>query len=586
MSTIYGKLELVNDETIDRQNGYATRRRKLWRITAQPHVMIRLKNFFPRVDKFKYDNVSIENTQEVCRDIEWFMARFPLEADAEILSILRKGAEAHRALQEELELVMAPDFKSRAFRMAKPLRDYQARTVEVYLRTKALLVADQVGLGKTVTAIGGLTEPVNLPALVVCQTHLVRQWQRFLAEFLPDALTHIIKKGTPYALPKADVYLITYHKMAGWAETLAGFIQSMIFDEAQELRHAGTGKYKAAQKIRGGCFSVMGLSATPIYNYGGEMFNVMEIISPGKLGSRDEFNREWCYSRGDKQVVKDPKAFGAYLRDNFLMLRRTRKEVGRELPPLEKSVQMIPYSPAALDEIKDVATELARLVLQGHFHESGEAARELDWRLRQATGIAKAPFVAEFVKMLVDDGQQVVLFGWHREVYDVWMERFRQTRIPAVLYTGTETPKQKDDAQMWFQRGWTKVLIMSLRAGSGVDGMQVGCNTAVFGELDWSPGVHEQCIGRLNRDGTSGVSAFFLLADGGSDPVVAETLGLKTAQVRGMVDPKSPDVVDQQSDMGRVKKLAAEYLKRKDVKTPESASEESLPVGLELETIS
>ena len=53
----------------------------------------------------------------------------------------------------------------------------------------------------------------------------------------------------------------------------------------------------------------------------------------------------------------------------------------------------------------------------------------------------------------------------------------------------------------WFISGKTKVFVMSLRTGAGLDGLQEKCSTIVHEELDWSPGVHEQCRGRYFRDG-------------------------------------------------------------------------------------
>jgi hypothetical protein len=71
---------------------------------------------------------------------------------------------------------------------------------------------------------------------------------------------------------------------------------------------------------------------------------------------------------------------------------------------------------------------------------------------------------------------------------------------------------------------------MSLRSGAGLDGLQKRCSTMVFGELDWSPGVHHQCIGRLDREGQEQpVTAMFLVCDDGSDPPMMEVLGLKAA---------------------------------------------------------
>src|ERR1043165_5129308 len=66
--------------------------------------------------------------------------------------------------------------------------------------------------------------------------------------------------------------------------------------------------------------------------------------------------------------------------------------------------------------------------------------------------------------------------------------------------------------------------------------------TRVDGELDWSPQVHKQCIGRLNRDAQeSPVTAVYLHAAGGSDPVILQTLGVKRAQSEGIINPGLAD---------------------------------------------
>ena len=52
----------------------------------------------------------------------------------------------------------------------------------------------------------------------------------------------------------------------------------MIFDEIQELRHGGTEKYSAASLLAEECERVIGLSGTPIYNKGSEIWNVVNIL--------------------------------------------------------------------------------------------------------------------------------------------------------------------------------------------------------------------------------------------------------------------------------------------------------------------
>lgn len=156
----------------------------------------------------------------------------------------------------------------------------------------------------------------------------------------------------------------------------------------------------------------------------------------------------------------------------------------------------------------------------------------------------------------------MVLYGWHRAVYDIW--RNKLSDLAPVLYTGTESATQKEANKQAFIAGDSKVLLISLRAGAGLDGLQEVAKTVVFGELDWSPGVHEQCIGRVYRDGQrEPVFAYYLIADHGSDPVVADTLGIKAQQIEGIRNPERELVETLEVDPDHVKKLAAAYLKQR-----------------------
>jgi superfamily II DNA or RNA helicase len=120
--------------------------------------------------------------------------------------------------------------------------------------SRRLLLGDDVGLGKTVSALAGLSEPDMLPALVVTLTHLPRQWKAEINRFLPDLKVHILRKGSTYDLLAKrenkgrwpDVLISNYQKLGGWADELAGKVKTVIFDEAQELRIPGSFKHDAA----------------------------------------------------------------------------------------------------------------------------------------------------------------------------------------------------------------------------------------------------------------------------------------------------------------------------------------------------
>lgn len=550
-------------------------------INAEPHVVLKLKRVFPRVSRRQHGTIRLSYTAETARDLEWFIDRYPLlPVDDEAKARLTRAASKHREMQSLVDDLLSGVRESRAFPLALPAREYQRKAAEVTLAAGGLLLADDVGLGKTLSAICVLTEADARPALVVTLTHLPRQWEAEVQKFAPGLTTHILKKGTPYDIrvpkggrqtvleghPVPDVIITNYHKLSGWAETLAPLVRTIVFDEGQELRHADSKKAAAAKHIAERCRYRLACTATPIYNYGSEIYNVIDVVRPAALGSRSEFVEEWCTGIDERgrEKIKDPAAFGSYARAAGLMLRRTRAEVGRELPSLTRIPHHIESDLEKLAEVENQATELARILLSQNPTARGEkfrAAEELSGLVRQATGIAKAPYVAEFVRILVANGERVLLFGWHRAVYDLWLDRLRD--LEPAMFTGTESPTQKAEAVQRFTEGKTPVLIMSLRAGAGLDGLQGHARTCVFGELDWSPGVHDQAIGRLHRDGQEQpVVAYFLVADSGSDPIVADVLGVKAAQAHGIRDPHAPLVETLQVDGDHVKRLAETYLQK------------------------
>lgn len=536
-------------------------------VQADPDAIIKFKMLFPKVNAGERRPM-LTVTDESCYDLEWFMMRYPLRADEETLKVIKQGSLNHQNLLLKVKDLLLPDYKpAKEYKMEKPPRLYQMQSDELYDLKTFLLNGDDLGLGKTVTAICSFTDIKKLPALVVCESHLRRQWYQKIKEFIPTMAVHIIGKSQPYRLPPCDVFICSYSMLYKWVDVFMPFIKSVVYDECQNIRVTGSyynpsKKYTAAKNLNKEVPYRLGLSATPIYNYGDEIFNVMDCLSEGCLGTKVEFLREWCVQRGQKYMVENPQALGMFLRDSGMMIRRTEKDVEFQLPKEQQIIHMIPYDTKVLEKIKSDATELAKLILQGKFGESGEAARQFDLKLRQQTGIAKAPYVANFVKMLLENYDNCLLFAWHREVYDIYMEQLKD--FNPVMYTGSESEKQKDRSKQMFMNRDSRVMIISLRSGAGMDGLQEHSNVEVFGELDWSPLVHRQCIGRLRRPGQNrSVQVFYLVSDGGSDPTVCNTLGLKLNQSEGIMNLNDKDSIFEMSEdnTSRIKELARNYLK-------------------------
>lgn len=511
------------------------RRAKCWTIKGEPCVTELAKRLFPGCAGRGRGEARFTAHRRIIGDLNWLMLRYPLEVVQrdherwqEALLEAREWA-AQRALADTLPQTANPP--SRYFEGT--LMPFQQKGLGYLLANERALLADEMGLGKTVQAIALMASTRQFPVLIIVPPHLLRNWQRELDRFLslPEGLcTHTIKGLTPYTLPEADVYLIHYLLLRGWKSVLpsVGF-RMLLFDEIQELRRAGTEKYSAASLLSSAAERVIGLSGTPIYNRGGEIWNVINILDFHFLGSWESFSREWCDGYGRGTVLK-PDLLGDHLKREGLMLRRTKAEVLPELPPKRRLVQEIDADDAVYDRLtREVLEKLRILRCDESLTPSMRAILEeqVSQEERQATGVSKAPYVAAFVKALLDGGEKVLLFAHHHAVMDTYKRELRA--YSPVFITGRENDEQKDRAARMFMDGETNLCCISLRSAAGLNLQRAGC--VVFGELDWSPAVHSQAEDRAHRIGQEdSLLCYYLVSPNGSDSDMQEALGLKVSQ--------------------------------------------------------
>lgn len=520
------------------------RRSKCWTIKGEPCVTELAKRLFPGCDGRGRGVARFTAHRRIIGDLNWLMLRYPLE----IRESDRKRWE--ESLDEAREYAFRREQALSAPETAQPpegsfsgaLLPFQQEGLGFMLASRRCLLADEMGLGKTVQALSFLATTAAYPAILVVPPHLIRNWQREIERFLnPDGRlrVHVIKGLTPQPLPEADIYLIHYLLLRGWKDVLpeAGF-KTAIFDEIQELRRNGTGKYSAASLLSESCENVIGLSGTPIYNQGGEIWNVVNILDFHFLGDWESFSREWCYGYNRAMVAK-PELLGEHLRREGLMLRRLKSDVLGELAPKRRLVQEIDWDDQVYRELmKPVADQLK--ILRATDDPSKRAIIEdaICQQQRQATGVAKAPFVAAFVRALLDGGEKVLLMAHHHAVMDIYRKELK-TYHPGFI-TGRENDAQKDAASAAFMSGKTDLLCISLRSASGLNLQRATC--VVFGELDWSPAVHSQAEDRAHRIGQKdSLLCYYLVSPRGSDRDMQDALGLKVSQFVSLMGDAQPD---------------------------------------------
>ena len=540
-------------------------RRKCWTVRGEPCVTELCKRLFPGSDTGKRGEARFTAHRRIVGDLNWLMLRYPLEVaprDRERWQRAVHDARAYAAQRSRMvdrpERMQAPEGM-----FVGTLRPFQETGLGWLVHTKRGLLADEMGLGKTLQALCALCCLRAFPAMIVVPPHLVRNWQSEIGRFIrvdgKVPRVHVIKGLKPYQLPEADIYIMHYLLLRGWKEILPNIsFRAVIFDEVQELRRAGTEKYSAASLLAESCERVIGLSGTPIYNQGGEIWNVVNILDYHFLGDWESFTREWCYGYGNNIVIK-PDLLGEHLRREGIMLRRTKTEVLPELPEKRRLVQEIDADDAIYKKLMAPVKEKLRLLRADDITASQKAllTDQICQGERQATGVAKAVYVCQFVRALLENGEKVLLFAHHHAVMDIYRDELKA--FSPVFITGRESGAQKEVAVDDFMNDRTNLCCISLRAAAGLNLQKATC--VVFGELDWSPAVHSQAEDRAHRIGQKdSLLCYYLVSPGGSDSDIQEALGLKVSQFMGLMGQQAQSAGMMQSEADFVRKYVEKLL--------------------------
>ena len=500
------------------------------------------------------NEVIIEDSTDSIKQLKLLMDRFPLE-------ILSKTVWQRKIVKTYAPKPTLPPIKHKLKR-AKPgeqfrgkLMNFQKEGLDFLLKSSGnALLADEMGLGKTVQTLSYVsTEKQTFPVLIVAPLVTLNNWEREIEKFLKKKSRNgrilesnspsvtLIRTGKSKELPKTDIYVINYElllKRSGDLEQVG--IHTIVCDEVHNLRSKTTQKYKAVKKLAAlpTVQYRIGLSGTPIYNRGSEIWPIVDILKPGLLGSFKEFCEYFCYvnDKGKAIVLENKRASLRNELQKHVMLRRKKADVLKELKDKVRYKEVIAsdtdYYLEELDKIwKKLEDEQKEA--QTEFSKSASYHRAIQSE-RQIAGVAKLPHVINFVKNIMEIEESVVVFCHHKVIHKLLHESLQEFSPVSII--GGQTDSTRQDQIDKFQKGESKLMIAGIRAGN------VGINLTkakyvIFAELDWSPAIHRQAEDRLHRIGQKNtVFAYYLIGNGTLDDHVASILVDKSYEIDAIMD--------------------------------------------------
>jgi len=528
-----------------------------WKLTGQRAVSMISKLVPEAWYGENIDEVIIPDSPESVRQIKAMMDRYPLE-------ILSKSAWQRKVIKTYAPKPTLPPIKHK-LHQAKAgdqfkgkLLNFQKEGLDFLLKSSGnALLADEMGLGKTVQTLSYIaTEKQTFPVLVVAPLVTLNNWEREISKFVKkksrngrileneSPTSTIIRTGKLQGLPKTDFYIMNYELLYKRLPDLAKLnIKTLVCDEVHNLRSKTTQKYKAVKKLAAleSISYRIGLSGTPIYNRGSEIWPIVDILKPGLLGSFKEFCEYFCYvnDKGKAIVLETKRASLRNELQKHVMLRRTKSDVLKELKDKVRYKEVIDAdTDYYLEELDKIWTKLEDEQKDAGtaFKKSASYQRAIQSE-RQVAGMAKVSHVVNFVKNIMEIEESVVVFCHHKLIHKLLHERLEEFSPVSII--GGQSDSLRQDQIDKFQRGESKLMIAGIRAGN------VGINLTrakyvIFAELDWSPAIHRQAEDRLHRIGQKNtVFAYYLIGKGTLDDHVASILVDKSYEIDSIMDEKS-----------------------------------------------
>ena len=408
------------------------------------------------------------------------------------------------------------------------LRDYQLAGFRwmQFLARHGLhgILADDMGLGKTLqTLTHVLTEKQSghtqgKPALVIAPTSVVPNWLAEAKKFTPDLRVLVLngpeRRKYLRSIPHADLVLTSYALLHRDIEKLREHpFHLVVLDEAQNIKNPHAKVAQAACKLD--ARHRLCLSGTPVENHLGELWSLMKFLIPGFLGSEEQFSNHF---RKPIENHGDPERNEA-LKQRLapLILRRTKDQVAKELPPKTELVHLIELHTAQKDLYETVRATMNKRVREAIAARGGSDFQMvfLDalLKLRQiccdprllpdefANTIhesAKLDFLTELLAVLIEEGRRILIFSQFTTMLALIEAHLVKEKIPYLKLTGASKDRGKlvED----FQTGKIPLFLISLKAG-GTGLNLTAADTVIHYDPWWNPAAEAQATDRAYRIG-------------------------------------------------------------------------------------
>lgn len=408
----------------------------------------------------------------------------------------------------------------------KKLYQHQEEGIKFLLSRNGCILADDMGLGKSIQSIIAALESGAKNILVVCPSSAKINWEREINVFCNETAIIDGKKWNQakFTIINFDI-LKNFHTLvetrrALTPEELSAVNRDLanvnfdlaIIDEAHNLKNNESirGKIMVELCVKHGIPKVWLLTGTPVANRPMDFFNLLKIIKSPLAQNWKHYAVRYCEGRKFFRTLKNGQKKQIWLTDGAsnleelasktknIILRRLKTEV-LDMPDKVITPMYHKLDAKGRKEYEQLWDDYL-LKRKAEGKKTGNLQKDLVELvlLRQFIAAQAIPYTIEMAENAIEMGCKVIIFTNFKEEQEILAHHFGKI---AVRHNGEMSTKAKQKSVDDFQTKDKIKVFIGNEKSAGVAITLTEATVVIFNSYDWVPGNNEQAEDRAFRIG-------------------------------------------------------------------------------------
>jgi len=312
------------------------------------------------------------------------------------------------------------------------------------------------------------------------------------------------------------------------------------FDEGHYLKNSESLRSQAGRMLKNSLHASIA-TGTPVVNRVDELWPLLNIIDPDTFPYEQTFTTQY----GDGKYARNVDQLREVLK--FIAIRRLKKDVVKDLPPINEIVKYFELPPKARKLYDKVLAGVYTIMADWDPSQAGSQMKITSMlaqimRLKQIASIAKIDFVADLAVEQYDSAPEdevnnkVIIFTQFVPVANAIARRLG---AEALCLTGqVEAGTARTQIEDQFQND-PNIHFLVCTKGVAQEGLNLTrAGYVIKADLFWTPKDHDQCIGRAygRLSNLHGANVTYCVADDTIEEWIQEIIHTKRALIGQVVD--------------------------------------------------